>query len=172
MKLEAVFVDRDGTLGASSEVIYPHTFEPFPYVADCIKQLKAAGIKVFIFSNQSCIARGKDNGYDFEKEFKGYGADDWFVCPHDDGDNCDCRKPKTGLLLKAREKYGLDMSRCAVIGDRWSDMLPGGLLGMKLILVLTGRGHEAMNVHRDKWAEYEPDIVSEDFKDAVQRMLE
>ena len=168
VKLDAVFIDRDGTLGASEDVVYPDTFVPFNYVKDCFSRLKQAGIKVFIFSNQSCIARKKDKGYDFSAEFTGYGADDWFICPHDDGDGCDCRKPGTGLLIEARDKYGLDLSRCAVIGDRWSDMLPGGKLNMRLIPVLTGRGERAVGADRGKWAEYEPDYVAADFKAAVE----
>jgi histidinol-phosphate phosphatase family protein len=140
---QAVFFDRDGTLGDNANAEYPTQLTPFDFVGGVFAEIKRAGIKVFIFTNQSCIARGKDGGYDFAAEFLGCGADDWFICPHDAADNCDCRKPKSGLLLAAQQKYGLDLTRCLVVGDRMSDMLAGLNVGTRAALVLTGRGGEA-----------------------------
>ena len=99
--------------------------------------LKKHGLrnKVLIASNQSCIARGTDNGYDFAAEFSAYGADSWFLCPHDAHDGCDCRKPKPGLLLRAAEQYGLDLKRCVMVGDRWTDMKCGFDAGTRCIFL-------------------------------------
>ena len=142
-KIQAVFFDRDGTLGQRANVEFPTDFEPFPDVKEVFSKIKALGIKVFIFTNQSCIARKKDFGYDFVKEFILYGADDWFICPHDNADNCNCRKPKSGLLLDAQKKHKLDLTQCVVVGDRWTDIQSGLNVGAKTILVRSGRGRES-----------------------------
>ena len=59
------------------------------------------------------------------------------------------------------------MSECYVIGDRWSDMVAGGRMGCKLILVLTGRGQDALGCDRDKWSEYQPVYVADNLKMAA-----
>lgn len=143
--MQAIFFDRDGTLGESSNIEFPTQFHPFPQIKDIFLFIKSLNIKVFILTNQSCIARGKDNGYDFAREFRAYGADDWFICPHDTGDRCNCRKPATGLLEQAKEKYNLDLSDCLVVGDRDTDVLCGKKMGCKTMLVLTGRGKECVD---------------------------
>lgn len=164
----AVFFDRDGTLGGNSIMNHPQEFSPYPFTAEAIHLLKSSGMRLFMFTNQSCIARGKDGGYDFDAEFRAMGMDDWFLCPHDDADACACRKPKPGLLLQAQEKYGLYLPHCLVVGDRWSDMAAGGAVGARLALVLTGRGRQAMDEDRVKWAQYQPDFVGETVLDVAK----
>lgn len=166
--LKAVFIDRDGTMGGSYYVEYPDEYYPYSGTREAFELLNQKGFTPFIFTNQSCIARGKDKDYDFAAEFKAIGAKDWFICPHDDKDNCNCRKPKTGLLAEAQKKYGLNMSECYVIGDRWSDMSSGGKMGCKLILVLTGRGEESLDIDRDKWKEYTPVYIAKDLYEAAK----
>lgn len=170
--MKVVFIDRDGTMGGGYNIEYPTEYKAFDFTKAAFTKLKENGFMPIVFTNQSCIARGKDLGYDFELEFKEVGAFDFFLCPHDDKDNCNCRKPKTGLLELAREKYRLDMSECFVIGDRWSDMVSGGKMGCRLVLVLTGRGNEALGIHRDKWKEYEPDFVAENLMEATEWLCE
>ena len=58
-----------------------------------------------------------------------------FVCYHDNYDHCDCRKPKPGLILRASDKYGLDLSQSWMIGDRWKDIAAGRAAGLKTIFV-------------------------------------
>lgn len=171
-RVKAVFIDRDGTMGADSNIEFPWTYRPLPDTAAAFALLRESGYTPMVFTNQSCIARGKDDGYDFAAEFRGIGAADWFICPHDDGDDCDCRKPKPGLLLQAKEKYDLDLTDCVVIGDRWSDMAAGGAVGCRLILVTTGRGKEALTVDRAKWVAYEPDLVADDLYRAALWLAE
>lgn len=132
--IRSVFFDRDGTLGTLDDVRYPQTFRLFPDAKKTIEALKARGMRVFIASNQSCIARGTDGGYDFAREFSLLGADDWFICPHDKEDGCDCRKPKTGLLDAAVRKYGLLRRECAMVGDRETDIECGKAAGMFTVL--------------------------------------
>jgi len=162
-----VFVDRDGTMGGTHTVEYPQDYEAYPFTYDAFARLHKAGLRVMVVTNQSCIARGKDGGYDFGAEFSDIGADDWFICPHDSQDQCACRKPQPGLLQQAQKKYGMDMTACYMVGDRWSDMVAGGAVGAKLVLVLTGRGHEALAEDRDKWAEYTPVYVADTLWDAA-----
>ena len=135
---------------------------------EAFKLLNEGGFTPMIFTNQSCIARKKDRGYDFAAEFREIGAFDFFICPHDTGDNCSCRKPETGLLEEAKEKYNLNLKECFVIGDRWSDMVAGGKMGCKLILVKTGRGEESLGVDRDKWAAFKPVYIAENLLEAAK----
>lgn len=164
----AVFIDRDGTMGGDHTVEYPQDYRPFPGTAEAFSLLNDCGFAPIVFTNQSCIARGKDGGYDFAAEFRAIGAADWFLCPHDEPDRCLCRKPKPGLLYQARDKYGLDLSQCFVIGDRWSDMAAGGQAGCRLILVRTGCGNEALTLDRHKWADYQPELVADTLLVAVR----
>ncbi len=165
--MKAVFIDRDGTMGGDYYVEFPQDYYPYDGTREAFQLLNKNGYSPIIFTNQSCIARKKDGGYDFAAEFSEIGAFDWFICPHDSDDNCDCRKPKTGLLEQAKEKYGIDLTDCYVIGDRWSDMVSGGRMGCKLILVKTGRGEESLGCDRDKWAEYEPVFVAQNLFEAA-----
>lgn len=160
---KAVLIDRDGTIGAESNVIYPTQLHPFPNLASAVKKLRDIGYLVIAVTNQSSIARGTAGDYDFIEEFHSYGLDDGFICPHDQMDNCDCRKPKPGLLLQAKQKYQLDMEACFMIGDRWTDIDAGKACGCKTILVLTGRGQESL----EQAAERSADHVARDIFEAV-----
>lgn len=164
--MQAVFIDRDGTMGGDYYVEFPQDYYPYNGTREAFSLLKGNGFSPIVFTNQSCIARGKDRGYDFDEEFRDIGADDWFICPHDDKDNCNCRKPRTGLLEQAKRKYNLNMKDCYVIGDRWSDMSAGGKMGCKLILVMTGRGNESLGCDREKWAEFEPVYIADNLYEA------
>lgn len=166
--MKAVFIDRDGTMGGAAVLEYPTDYRPFDGTREAFALLRRHGFAPMVFTNQSCIARGKDRGYDFAAEFADIGAVDWFICPHDTPDGCCCRKPEPGLLLQAQEKYGLDLTECVVIGDRWSDMAAGGRVGCRLILVRTGRGEEALDADREKWQPYQPAAVVDDLLAAAR----
>jgi len=171
MNKPTLLIDRDGTMGGGYYVKYPTDYSPYPGTAEAFARLKEHGFPLMIVTNQSCIARGLDGGYDFAAEFRAIGADDWFICPHDTPDRCHCRKPETGLIEQARDKHHLDLPSCYMIGDRWSDMLAGGRMGMRLILVMTGRGEESLGVDRDKRAEYEPEYVAADLAEAADYLI-
>ena len=167
-RMPALLIDRDGTMGdCPYHIRTPREYIPFPVTREAFRLLKKAGFPIYVVTNQSCIARGLDGGYDFAAEFRDIGADDWFICPHDSRDNCDCRKPLAGLICQARVKYALDLHDTYTIGDRWSDMVAGGSAGTGLILVLTGRGEEAMSVGRDRWAAYTANYIARDIWDAA-----
>ena len=67
-----------------------------------------------------------------QKEIK---LDDFFVCYHDDEDNCECRKPKPGLLLQASKKWDVNLKKSFIIGDRWRDIQAGEKAGCKTIFL-------------------------------------
>ena len=140
MAYKCILFDRDGTLGELQDKRYPQTFSPFCDVKAVFSKLKEKGYLVGILTNQSSIARGTGAGYDFEKEFLSYGVDVWKICPHDDKDNCACRKPKSGLLLSACQDLGLSPTECILVGDRLSDITCANGVGGTGVLVLTGFG--------------------------------
>ena len=168
----AVLIDRDGTMGGDYYVKHPQDYYAYPGTREAFRLLNEAGLPSIIITNQSCIARKLDGGYDFDAEFRDIGATDWFICPHDNDDHCHCRKPETGLIEQAQAKHGLDLKTCYMIGDRWTDMYAGGKMGLKLVLVMTGRGDEAMGQDREKWAEYSPAFVAENLLEAVRWIIE
>lgn len=166
-RVQAVFIDRDGTIGGTDEVVYPGEFELFTFASEAINILKEEGVAVFSFTNQPGISKGEASIEDFIKELSDFGFDDIYICPHDASQECNCRKPKTGLLESASHKHNLTLQRCVVIGDRWSDMLAAAKVGAIKILVLTGAGNDSLEKHRDKWSEYEPDYIAKNILEAV-----
>jgi histidinol-phosphate phosphatase family protein len=170
--VQAVFIDRDGTMGGDTDVTYPDKFVLYPFTDKAIKMLKSNGIRVFAFTNQPGISSYEAKEEDFINELTGFGFEKAYICPHTPEHNCKCRKPKTGLLLEAEAEHGLNLSKCIVIGDRWSDMMAAERVNMGKILVLTGAGNEALGEDRDKWAKIEPDYVADNLLEAVEWILE
>lgn len=169
--VQAVFIDRDGTIGGDISVIYPSKFVLYPFTDKAINMLKNNGIKVFAFTNQPGISCGEATEEDFINELAGFGFDGTYICPHAPEHNCKCRKPGIGLLLRAKKEHGLDFSKCIVIGDRWSDMMAADRVNMKKILVLTGAGNETLVKQSSKWSEIEPDYVANNLLEAVKWIL-
>ncbi len=168
-EIQAVFVDRDGTIGGTGHFIHPNDFVLYEGVQSAIHELIKAGPLVFAFTNQHRIAKGQATLEQFRKQFDSYGFDDAFICPHSMDVDCECRKPKPGMLLAAASKYDLDLTKCLVIGDVGdTDMLAAHAVGAKKILVRTGWGEGSLNEYRHKWKETDPDYVAENFVDAVR----
>lgn len=172
MNIEAVFIDRDGTIGGTGHFIHPKDFSPYSFSRDALQILKDNNIKTFACTNQHRISRGEATLDDFYKEFQSYEFDDAFICPHNSDDDCNCHKPKPGMLLEASKKYKIDLTKTVFIGDVGStDMLAAHAVGAIKVLVLTGWGHSSLNQYRDKWAEIEPDYVAENLLDAVKWVI-
>ena len=99
--------------------------------------------------------------------------DDIFYCPHKPEDDCECQKPKIGLLLKAQEMYNLNLTECYIVGDTGaSDMLAASTARARKILVKTGWGENSLTMHRDEWKNVEPDYIAEDLVDAVDWIIQ
>lgn len=182
-----VFIDRDGTV--SKEVGYvnhPARLELLPRTAAAVKKLNQAGIKAILTTNQAGVARGyfKEEMIwkvheRLEKLLADEGAylDAIYYCPHHpivgEGEyrqDCECRKPKTGMLLRAKEEFNIDLEKSYTIGDKISDVEFGQRVGAKGILVLTGYGLGAYEFERDEWG-VQPDYIAEDLLDAVNWIL-
>lgn len=172
MNLQAVFLDRDGTIGGTGFFIHPRDFAPYEGALAAVQRLQATGLKVFAFTNQWHIGLGDVTEAEFQAEFAGYGLHGAYVCPHKPEDGCECRKPRPGMLLRAAAEHGLELSRCAVIGDvGGTDMLAAHAVGAVKVLVRTGWGEGSLGEHRKGWGNVEPDYVAADLVEAVDWLL-
>ena len=147
---KAIFVDRDGTI--IEEVNYLSNLKDlkiYRFSYDAMEVFHNLGFKVIVITNQSGIGRGY-----FPEEFVNHIHDilkrelyitDFFFCPHKPEDNCNCRKPKTGLIEKALKKYNIDLEKSYFIGDSSKDIDTAINAGLKHIQVLTGYGKIDIN---------------------------
>jgi histidinol-phosphate phosphatase family protein len=153
----AVFIDRDGCLVEDKHYLADPNQLVFPDGSlDAVKNLKEAGYKIVIVSNQSGVARGffpvetveaVHNHMSREMKNAGCEPDDVRFCPyHPDGDDPEFtgdsydRKPKPGMLEKAAIRHGIDIKRSFMIGDKYIDIQCGKAAGAATILVRTGKG--------------------------------
>ncbi len=143
---KAVFLDRDGVINKviikDGKAYSPRRFGEFEFmenVAEQIKKIKAAGYYIIVVTNQPDIARGEMDISDLNEMTETIKAnlsvDEISICPHDDADNCTCRKPKPGMLVDAAEKYEIDLNASFLIGDGWKDMEAAKNAGCKGILM-------------------------------------
>ncbi len=152
-----LFFDRDGTLNTEVDFLSrPEELQLIPNAARAIREANEFGVKVFIVTNQSGIARGIFTETDLAEiherliamlSKEGARVDAIYFCPHHPGygttpykRDCSCRKPKPGMLKQARKDYDLHLSQSFVIGDRCIDMQAGKSAGCRTALVLTGYG--------------------------------
>lgn len=172
MKLQAVFLDRDCTLGGTGNFVHPRDFMLYPWTMEALDLLRRSGCKLFAFTIQHRIAGGEATEAEFEAQFRAYGLDGTYLCPHSAEDGCSCRKPAPGLLHRAAAEHGLDLTQCAVIGDSGAtDMLAAAAVGAVKILVRTGWGEGSLEAYRHTWADVEPDYIATDLLDAARWLL-
>lgn len=164
-EIQAIFLDRDGTIGGEDEVIFPKDFTLYSNASIAIKKLLDMNIPLFSFTNQPDISRGLVQIEEFEEELLNFGFTDTFICPHTPEENCNCRKPKIGMLKNAELKYSLDLSKIIVIGDRYTDMIAAEQVGAIKILVKTGCGKEALK--SNSWNSSICNYIAKDLLDAV-----
>lgn len=152
MSNRAVFFDRDGVI--NKEVNYldsPEKVEILPGIAEAVKLLNDNNFKVVIITNQSGIARGYftintlneiHNLIQNELMKSSAKIDAIYFCPHHPDDDCNCRKPRIGLIKRAETELDIDLTSSYLIGDTISDIQAGINAGLKSILVLTGYGKD------------------------------
>jgi D-glycero-D-manno-heptose 1,7-bisphosphate phosphatase len=165
----AVFLDRDGVL--IEAVVIDGTPHPPPSVAEvrviasaveACRRLRQAGFALVVATNQPDVARGTET-------VEGVRAindviseqieiDEFVECIHDDADNCDCRKPKPGMLVAAAQRLGLDLTRSYMVGDRWKDVEAGRRAGCATVFV--DRGYTERQPDQ-------PDVVVAELAEAV-----
>ena len=149
--MKLIILDRDGVINHESldYVKSPEEFHIIPGSLKAIALLKKAGFKVAIATNQSGIARGYYNEatltmihHKLQKKLSRLNTsiDQISFCPHDNKANCDCRKPKPGMLLAICEKFSVTPDESLFIGDSERDMLAAQQIGMPFIFVRSGFG--------------------------------
>ncbi len=187
MKQRAVFIDRDGTL--SEEVGYinhPSRFSLFPYAARAIRYLNENGWLAIVITNQAGVARGYfsedmiqtvHGRMEQELESKGAKLDAIYYCAHHPsvGEppyrlDCDCRKPKPGLISRAAEDFDIHLEASWMVGDRYSDIELARNAGLKSMFVLSGYGRGEWEHQRANWIE-KPDLVTENLLEAVRLIV-
>lgn len=153
--VKLIVLDRDGTINHDSEqfIKSPDEWRPIPGSLEAIARLNHAGYRVVVATNQSGIGRGLfDMGTlnaIHEKMHRslaqvGGRVDAVFYCPHTADANCDCRKPKPGLLREAGRRFNVDLNGVAVIGDGIRDLQAAESVGSQPMLVLTGKGEKTL----------------------------
>jgi len=181
---KAVFLDRDGVI-TKEPPYYAHKIdqlELIPNSAEAIRLLNESGFKVIVISNQSGVARGyyqeKDikiynNEMKRQLEEKGAHIDAIYYCPHHPEAtidkykiDCDCRKPKPGMLRQAEGDLNLDLKYSFLVGDKMSDIEAGYRAGCKTILVLTGQGNGELKKISE--IDIKPNYISKDLHSAIQ----
>jgi D-glycero-D-manno-heptose 1,7-bisphosphate phosphatase len=146
MRRSAVFLDRDGVINRAfirNGTPYPpvslRDLEILPHVPEALRALKAQGYSLVVVSNQPDVARGtasRELVDSIHERLKGeLGLDAIFTCFHDDADECDCRKPKPGLLFRAARDLGVDLTSSFMVGDRWRDVEAGRSAGCRTLFV-------------------------------------
>ena len=180
-------MDRDGTL--TEEVGYvnhPTRLRLLPRSAEAVRRLNAAGIPAVVVTNQAGIARGYfspdvlevvNHALLTQLQEAGAHLSGVYVCTHHPSAgappyraDCECRKPKPGLLLRAAAELGLDLAASVVVGDKASDLETARRVGAKSVLVLTGYGRGDWEYRRATFP-VAPDHVAGDLLDAVEWVL-
>jgi len=157
-KSRAVFLDRDGTI--IHEKNYLRKIKEVKLLggsARALRMLKDAGFKLIVVTNQSGVARGYLNIKKLKEihrflqkllRKKGVKLDAIYFCPHGADSRCLCRKPKLGMVNKAKKRFNLDLRRSFAVGDHTKDFLLGQNMGGKGIFLLTGHGkRELKKIH-------------------------
>lgn len=155
MAIPAIFLDRDGVLNENrpDHVKNWGEFTFIPGVLQAVRELTRLNHPIFVVTNQAVINRrqvSRECIRDIHRRMlvrlwlAGGMVDGVFCCPHAPAEGCRCRKPAPGLLLNAAARFDLDLSRSVFVGDAHTDILAGQQAHCKTILVLTGRGRQAL----------------------------
>ena len=179
-KQKAIFLDRDGTINKYVGFLRDiHDFELLPGVAEAIKRINSSGYLAIVITNQPVIARGEVTVTELDLIHQkmetllgaeGAYLDGLYYCPHHpdkgfDGEipelkfDCDCRKPKPGLLLHAAQDFNISLEDSWMIGDGKNDVLAGKNAGCHTALLTTENDT------------YGTDVVEKDLLGAVERIL-
>ena len=184
MRNRAVFLDRDGTI--TVEKGFVHRTEDLEFVdsaAEMIGCLNRAGYLVVVVTNQSGVARGMYREEDVHRfhrylndELQRSGAhiDRFYYCPHlpEAPDpayrkDCECRKPKPGMVLRAMEEMRIDPRSSYMIGDKARDICAGKKAGLTSILI-----HEDNDAVDTTWCDEDPDLVVRSLREAIDYILQ
>lgn len=171
----AIFLDRDGVINSNEdssgknlvrEIITKDDIKIYPWTEKFLRTAKEKGYKLIVVTNQSKVGRGVITLEELHKinelihNITGKHIHRFYFCPHKKEDNCDCKKPKIGMIKQAAKEHSIDLKNSWMIGDNTSDIKAGREAGMKTILVNTGYGG------RDGQYDVKPDYVAENLGEA------
>ena len=154
-QLKLIVLDRDGVINYDSEqfIKSPDEWRPIPGSLEAIARLNHAGFRVVVATNQSGLGRGLFDMATLiaihEKMYKalaqvGGRIDAVFYCPHTADSDCDCRKPKPGMLTEIGQRFGVDLTGIPCVGDGLRDLQAAEAVGAQPILVLSGKGEKTL----------------------------
>lgn len=185
-KQRAIFIDRDGTINVSKGFISKaDDLELIPGSIEAIKAINKSGALAIVITNQPVIARGEcsfEELHNIHNKLKtllgekGAFVDDIYYCPHHpdkgfEGEvpelkfDCECRKPKTGMIDEAVKKYNIDLSKSYMVGDSTMDLETARNAGIKSVLVDTGFAGNDGKYDRNC------DIEAKNLFDAVEKII-
>lgn len=181
----AIFLDRDGVLIEDAHYLAsPDQVRLIPGSAEAVAALNRAGWPVVVVTNQAGVARGlfpvesiAEVHAHLAALLRTFGAEieRFYYCPHHPEaevpayrTRCDCRKPRSGMLLRAAADLGLDLSRSWMIGDRTTDLEAGAAVGCRTVLVRTGYGamQDGFGLDRER---LNLELIAADLSDAVDK---
>ena len=183
----AVFLDRDGTVAEEvGYVNHASRVRLLPGSARAVRRVRDAGFLAVVVTNQAGVAR------DYFEEFvvhqanqrlvellalEGAALDGIYYCPHHPREGappyrqeCDCRKPRPGMLRQAARDLGIDLGRSYMVGDGIVDVGAARAAGVVPVMVLTGYGRGHLEHRRSRWT-VEPEHIAEDLGEAVEWIL-
>lgn len=184
-KQKAIFLDRDGVINKHVGFLCNiDDFELLPGVAQAVRKMNASGYLVIVVTNQPVIARGEVTVQELEQIHnkmetllgeEGAYVDAIYYCPHHpdkgyEGEipelkiDCECRKPKPGMLLRAAEEFNIDLSRSWMAGDSEKDIMAGAAAGCRTAFVRTGIDSGAK-------AEIQPDVTVNTLTDLAEYVM-
>ncbi|MFH0925379.1 MAG: D-glycero-beta-D-manno-heptose 1,7-bisphosphate 7-phosphatase [bacterium] len=186
--MKAIFLDRDGTI--NEDMGYLNHIDRFillPRSIEAIKLINKSGFKAVVVTNQAGLGMGYFSETLLEEihiklknllEKSGAYLDGIYHCPHHPNAlvekykaNCECRKPRSGMLLKASRDIGIDLQESFMIGDKIVDVELAHGVGAKGIMVKTGYGKGEYEYSRHKWKN-QPDYIADDLYEAVKWILD
>jgi D-glycero-D-manno-heptose 1,7-bisphosphate phosphatase len=155
MDMRAVFIDRDGVIceNRSDHVKSWDEFRFLPGATESLAALSRLGLPIIVITNQAIVNRGlvpasvvEDIHGRMMAEVEAYGGriDRVMYCPHTPQEQCACRKPEPGMLLRAADEMGIDLSQSYMVGDAAADLMAAERAGCRPFLVLTGRGWQQL----------------------------
>lgn len=149
--MKLAILDRDGVINYDSDAFIktPDEWKPIPGSLEAVARLTQAGYRVVVATNQAGIGRGlldmaalnaiNDKMWKAANQAGGR-IDAMFFCPHTTADNCECRKPATGMFKEISQRFGLELGGVPAIGDSMRDLQAAAAVGAIPVLVLTGKG--------------------------------
>lgn len=179
---KTVFIDRDGVINHNIDGDYVRNWQDFrflPGALEAIKRLTDNNCDIHIISNQAGVGKGLMTQEQLDEihdqmvkivEAHGGKIAGVHVCTHRADENCDCRKPKPGLLYQAvGGRHSVFPNGCFVVGDALTDVKVGRSVGAKTFLVLTGRGKDQLRLLNQDTCR--PDWIVPSLAEAVERIV-